>query len=181
MILEILTYPNQVLRQKSKPVELFDEILHKHLDDMSETMEHFGGVGLASVQVGKPISALIINLPVADEQGEDIVKKENLIEAINPKIISSTGSQVFNEGCLSVPDFTADISRAKDIELTYQDRYGKQQTIKATDYIAVAWLHEIEHLNGKLFIENLKYTDRKKFEKTWRKEKKHYAKNRIPQ
>ncbi|RLA74051.1 MAG: peptide deformylase [Epsilonproteobacteria bacterium] len=172
MIKDILIYPNPILRQKSKPVEEFDDVLHQLLDDLSETMEHYGGVGLASVQIGVPKAAFIINIPVKDENDEDIIKKENLIEVINPQIISQDGEQVFSEGCLSVPGYTTEIKRAKTIQVKYQDRYGNHISKKFYGYMAVAWLHECEHLSGRIFVENLNFTDRKKFEKNWKKKKK---------
>lgn len=139
---------------------------------MNDTMKNSKGVGLAAIQIGTALSVLIINLPVIDENDEDIQKDENLIEAINPKIIYQDGEQISNEGCLSVPAFTTDIKRAKTIKVKYQDRYGKELTMQADDYMAVAWQHEIEHLSGHVFIENLKFAERKKFEKLWKKKQK---------
>jgi peptide deformylase len=131
-----------------------------------------GGVGLAAVQIGILKNVLIINIPVEDPQNleKDIQLKKNLIEAINPKIIQKDGSFVFNEGCLSVPKFNADIKRAKSIIVEYFDRYGTLQTMESEEFLAVAWQHEMEHLNGHLFIENLSFLKRKRFEKDWKKE-----------
>ena len=101
MILEILTYPNKKLYQKSKKVEKFDDELGKFLDDMYETMISKKGIGLAAIQVGRPIRAIVINL--VDENDEQ--KKENLLEIINPEILTQEGEIIYQEGCLSVPGY----------------------------------------------------------------------------
>ena len=165
MIREVITYPNKLLRTKSKDVMKFDEKLHTLLDDMYETMIEQEGVGLAAIQVAIPLNALIINLP--DEN--DTQNKEELIEAINPVITHKDGEQVFTEGCLSVPGFTEDIKRAKHIIVEYYNRHGEKQTMETDGFLAVAWQHEMEHLTGHLFIENLSFLKRKKFEKEWKK------------
>ncbi|RXJ99494.1 peptide deformylase [Arcobacter sp. CECT 8986] len=165
MIREVITYPNKLLRTKSKDVEVFDEELHTLLDDMYETMIAENGVGLAAIQVAIPLNVLVINLP--NEQ--DIQDKADLIEAINPVITHKDGVQVNFEGCLSVPGFTEEVKRAKHIIIEYFDRYGNKKTVEAEDFVAVAWQHEMEHLTGHLFIENLSITKRKKFEKDWKK------------
>ncbi len=165
MIREIITYPNKLLRLKSKDVEQFDEELHTLLDDMYDTMMSQSGVGLAAIQVAIPLNILIISLP----NEEDIQEKEDLIEAINPVITHKDGTQIFTEGCLSVPGFTEDIKRAQHIIVEYCDRNGEKQTMECEDFLAVAWQHEMEHLAGHLFIENLSILKRKKFEKEWKK------------
>jgi len=172
MVHEIITYPNPILRKKSKDIEVFDEELHTLLDDMNETMMIKGGVGLAAVQIAKPLNVLIINIPVEsdDDKEEDIQLPENLIEAINPVITHKDGSFVFNEGCLSVPGYSADIERANHIVVEYFNRYGEKQTMEAEGFLAVAWQHEMEHLTGHLFVENLSFLKRKKFEKDWKKQ-----------
>jgi peptide deformylase len=174
MILDIVTYPNPILRKKSKDVEVFDEKLHKLLDDMYETMIDASGVGLAAIQVGVDKNILIINLPVDDEEDPNFNQqlKKDLIEAINPVITHKDGAQVFNEGCLSVPGFHAEIERAKHIIVEYYNRDGKKQTMECDGFLAVAWQHEMEHLSGHVFVENLSYLKRKKFEKEWKKQSK---------
>jgi len=165
MIREVITYPNKLLRTKSKDVEKFDDELHTLLDDMYDTMIDQSGVGLAAIQVGIPLNILIISLP--DEN--DLQEKEDLIEAINPVITHKDGEQVFTEGCLSVPGFSEDVTRAQHIVVEYFNRNGEKQTMEAEDFLAVAWQHEMEHLEGHLFIENLSFLKRKKFEKEWKK------------
>jgi peptide deformylase len=180
MVKEIITYPNPILRKKSKDVEFFDTKLHTLLDDMNETMLNCGGVGLAAIQVAVPLNVLIINIPVEDEQrvSEEIQKPENLIEAINPVITHKDGEQIFNEGCLSVPGFNAEVKRAEHIIVEYFNRDGEKQTMEANDFLAVAWQHEMEHLSGHLFVENLSFLKRKKFEKEWKKSLKEKSKTR---
>ena len=171
MILEIKTYPDSILRKKSSNVEVFDKKIHTLLDDMNDTMHKFGGVGLAAVQVGILKNVLIINIPIINPENpdEDTQLDENLIEAINPIITHKDGEQVFNEGCLSIPDFHEEIIRAQHVVVEYFNRYGEKQIIEAEDFLAVAWQHEIEHLTGHLFIENLSFLKRKKFEKEWKR------------
>jgi len=165
MVREIITYPNKLLRTKSQDVEKFDEELHTLLDDMYETMIAASGVGLAAIQVAIPKNILIINIP----NEEDIQDKNELIEAINPKITHKDGVQVFTEGCLSVPGFSEDVTRAKHIIVEYFNRFGEKQTMECEDFLAVAWQHEMEHLEGHVFIENLSFIKRQKFEKEWKK------------
>jgi peptide deformylase len=172
MIRDILTYPNPILRKKSQDVLKFDEELHTLLEDMYETMIHYNGVGLAAIQVGLPLNVLIINLP----NDEDVQEKSNLIEAINPKITHKDGIQIFTEGCLSVPGFNEDVKRAQHIIVEYLDRFGNAKTMEAEDFLAVAWQHEMEHLSGHLFIENLSIIKRKKFEKEWKRKLKEEGK-----
>ena len=173
MIRDILVYPNPILRKKSLDVEVFDEKLHTLLDDMNDTMFEFGGVGLAAVQIGVLLNVLIINIPVDDpdnpENSDGIQLPQNQIEAINPKLVYKNGSQTFNEGCLSVPGVHEEITRAEDVTISYFDRFGEKHTIQADGFLAVAWQHEMEHLSGHVFIENLSFLKRKKFEKEWKK------------
>jgi len=171
MIKEILEYPNPILRKKSLDVKEFDENLHTLLDDMNDTLISSGGIGLAAVQIGVLQNVLILNLPVIDpdDENKDIVLEENLIEAINPKIVFSDGEQIHQEGCLSVPGYFDDIKRFYDVTVTYYNRNEEKITIQVNDFEAVAWQHEMEHLSGHVFIENLSFLKRKKFEKEWKR------------
>jgi peptide deformylase len=165
MTREVIIYPNKLLRKKSVDVETFDNELHTLLDDMYETMIKESGVGLAAIQVSVPLNVLILNIP----NEEDVQDKETLIEAINPVITHKDGTQVFVEGCLSVPGFNEEVKRAQHIVVEYFNRNGEKQTMEAEDFLAVAWQHEMEHLAGHLFIENLSFLKRKKFEKDWKR------------
>ncbi len=165
MLREIITYPNKLLRTKSVDVQKFDNELHTLLDDMYETMIANQGVGLAAIQVAVPLNILVISIPDDNE----MQNKEDIIEAINPKITHKDGVQVFLEGCLSVPGFNEEVKRAEHIIVEYQDRFGKEQKMEAEGFLAVAWQHEMEHLEGHLFIEKLSLNKRKKFEKEYKK------------
>lgn len=172
MVREVITYPNPLLRKKSEDVVKFDSELHTLLDDMYETMIEKSGVGLAAIQIAVPLNVLIINIP----NEEDIQDKDELIEAINPVITHKDGELVFNEGCLSVPGFNEEIKRAKHIIVKYFDRFGNEHVMECEDFLAVAWQHEMEHLEGHLFIEKLSYIKRKKFEKEYKRKLKEEAK-----
>jgi peptide deformylase len=165
MKLQIVEYPDKLLREKSKEVEVFDDKLHKLLDAMYPFMIETNGIGLAAIQVAHPIRALLLNIP--DEEGEQ--HPEDLLEIINPKILRADGETVYQEGCLSVPQFYEDVKRHDSITLEYQDRYGEKQTLEAQGLLAIAIQHEIDHLEGILFIDRLSYARRKKFEKEYKK------------
>ncbi len=165
MVLNIVEYPDKRLRQKSKEVSSFDEDLHLFLDDMYDTMIDQSGIGLAAIQVDNPIRALIINLP--DEEGNQ--DKEQLLEMINPVIVEKEGEVFYQEGCLSVPTFYEDVKRFEKIKVNYQDRHGNTKTMEADELLAIAIQHEMDHLEGILFIDKLSYARRKKFEKEYKK------------
>ncbi len=169
MIREIVVYPDKRLKLISKEVTSFDAALHDLLDDMYETMRVRNGVGLAAIQVGVDTRALIINIPLEDEDGEHDQPKENTLEMINPVIIEQDGTEKFQEGCLSIPGVYEDVERAKHVKVEYFDRYGEKRIIEDDDFLAVAMQHEMDHLEGKVFIEKLSYIKRKKFEKEWKR------------
>lgn len=166
--LEIIKYPNKLLKTISKEVSQFDAELHTLLDDMYEIMISTNGIGLAAIQVAQPIRALIINIP--DENDEQT--KESLIEMINPVITAKNGTTVYQEGCLSVPGFYEDIERFETLSVSYQDRDANKHTLDAEGLLSIAIQHEMDHLDGKLFIEKLSYARRKKFEKEYKKAQK---------
>jgi len=173
MVREIVVYPDKRLKQVSKPVESFDEALHTLLDDMYDTMRAKNGVGLAAIQVGIDKRVLIINIPLEDiPEGEDEQPRENTLEMINPVIIEKDGSTKFQEGCLSVPGIYEEVERAKHVKVEYFDRHGEKHVIEDDDFLAIAMQHEIDHLEGRVFIEKLSFIKRKKFEKEWKKRKK---------
>ncbi|MEA1954495.1 MAG: peptide deformylase [Campylobacterota bacterium] len=169
MVREIVVYPDKRLKLISKEVELFNGALHDLLDDMYETMCAKNGVGLAAIQIGVDQRVLIINIPLEVEEGEQDQLKENTLEMINPVITVQDGIEKHQEGCLSIPGVYEDIERAKHVKVEYLDRDGNPQTIEDDAFLAVAIQHEIDHLNGKVFIEKLSYIKRKKFEKEWKR------------
>ena len=172
MKLNIVEYPDKRLREKSKEIKTFDASLHKLLDAMNPLMINTNGIGLAAIQVNYPLRVLILNIP--DEEGEQA--PENLLEIINPVMTDKSGNTSYQEGCLSVPKFYEDIKRYENVVINYQDRHGNTKTLEADGLLAIAIQHEMDHLEGILFIDKLSYARRKKFEKEYKrmqKEKKH--------
>ena len=168
MVRDIVIYPDKRLKLISKEVTSFDEELHTLLDDMYDTMISKKGVGLAAIQIGVAQRVLIINIP-EDESEDATLNREETLEIINPVFTQKEGLCKHQEGCLSIPGVYEDIERAESITLEYQDRYGEKHTIENSDFLAIALQHEIDHLDGKVFIEKLSFIKRKKFEKEWKK------------
>lgn len=145
----LIILPDPVLRQLSKPIERVDADLQRLADDMLETMYDAPGIGLAAIQIGVPRRMLVID--VAGE-GED---KQPLV-FINPEIVTSSDERsVYEEGCLSIPDYYAEVERPATIGVRYLDRDGKEQTVEADGLLATCLQHEIDHLNGVLFIDHI--------------------------
>ncbi|MDD5157649.1 peptide deformylase [Sulfurimonas sp.] len=165
MNLVIIEYPDKRLKEKSKEVEKFDAELHALLDSMNRVMIKSNGIGLAAIQVSHPKRVLLINIP--DES--DTQSFDGLIEMINPVITKKVGETVYQEGCLSVPTFYEDIKRFETIFVSYQDRDGNTKQVEADGLLSIAIQHEIDHLDGILFIDKLTYAKRKKFEKEYKK------------
>ncbi|MDR3345750.1 MAG: peptide deformylase [Campylobacteraceae bacterium] len=165
MIREILTYPNPKLRTASHDVKNFDDRLHLLLDDMYDTMIDRGGIGLAAIQVGVELNALVINLSNENDEQD----KNDLVEIINPRVLQSEGVTTYQEGCLSVPNVYEDVERFEKIKVSFFDRDGKPHTKEYEGLMAIALQHEMDHLQGHLFIEKLSYLKRKKFEREWKK------------
>ncbi len=165
MNLKIVEYPDKRLREKSKAIEKFDEELHRLLDAMYDVMMELNGIGLAAIQVAHPKQVLILNIP--DEEDEQSI--DNLIEMINPVITQTSGETTYQEGCLSVPTFYEDNNRHESITVNYQDRDGNTKTVEAEGLLSIAIQHEMDHLNGILFIDKLSYSRRKKFEKEYKR------------
>ncbi len=165
MIREVVKYPDPILKKTSQDVTEFNNELHTLLDDMYDTMIEFRGVGLAAVQVGVLQRVLVVNVPRED----DAQYREDTYEIINPVIVEKDGEIVYQEGCLSVPEYYDDVIRSEHIVVEYQNRDGEKETLEARDFLAIVIQHEMDHLNGKLFIERLPMLKRKKFEKEWKK------------
>ncbi|WP_392537865.1 peptide deformylase [Legionella sp. 227] len=156
----ILYLPDARLRDVAKPVVHFDDNLQTLIDDMFETMYDAHGVGLAAPQIG-----VSLRLSVIDIEGD----KQNQIVIINPEIVASEGAKKFEEGCLSVPGAYDTVTRAEKVTVTALDRNGKPFEIKADGLLAECLQHEIDHMNGKLFVDLLsplkRAMARKKLEK----------------
>lgn len=164
-MLKVITYPDKRLKSISKNVETFDNDLHIFLDEMYETMIHSNGIGLAAIQVAAPLRIFIICIP--NDRDEQSINE--LIEFINPVITKKDGNTLYQEGCLSVPEFYEDIERCEKITIAYQDRFENEKVLEAEGLLAIAIQHELDHLDGKLFIDKLSYARRKKFEKEYKK------------
>lgn len=162
MALQILKYPNPILKKKSTQVKEFDENLHKILDDMYETLMESSGIGLAAIQVGIQKRIFLINLY---REEDELRHKEDLLEIINPVFLKKENAKMNQEGCLSVPDFYEEIERFSEVSIAYQNRYGEEKILKADGLLAIALQHENDHLDGILFIDKLPLLRRKKFEK----------------
>jgi peptide deformylase len=149
---EIRKYPDVVLREKTKRIETIDETIQRLIDDMAETMYAAPGVGLAANQVGISLQVAVIDVSVGEEGGP---KKQRLVVLINPEMISMEGSVVSEEGCLSVPDFSDKVKRAAKVKVKALDRRGKPFELEAEGLMAKALQHEIDHLNGIVFVDRL--------------------------
>ncbi len=162
-ILEILTYPNQFLRTKTKPVENIDGILQELIAAMADTMYAVPGIGLAATQVGSDQSMLIYDMAAEQKNGLYQV-------IINPKIVDQHGEiKSEDEGCLSVPEYRSTIKRAESVLVEGIDKDGSPIQIEAEGFHAIVLQHEIDHLNGKLFIDYMSALKRQLFKKRFKK------------
>lgn len=162
-ILDILTYPNPGLKKISEPVKEVDESIKTLIDDMFETMYAAPGIGLAAPQVGALKRVIVLDI------GERDGGQSAPLALINPEIISSTGEITFEEGCLSVPEYTADIVRAAEVKLKGMNRSGETVEIEADGLLAIALQHEIDHLDGILFVDRLGIVKRDIFKRKFKK------------
>ena len=145
----LIILPDPVLRQLSQPVETVNADVRRLADDMLDTMYDAPGIGLAAIQIGIPRQMLVIDV---SNDGEE---KQPLI-FINPKILTTSDERsVYEEGCLSIPDYYAEVERPATITVEYIDLEGKQLTAKADGLLATCLQHEIDHLNGVLFIDHI--------------------------
>lgn len=150
-VLPLIYAPDPLLKCVSHPVEKVDDQVRRELDDMLETMYASGGIGLAAVQVGMLKRMLVADVEQREEDGF-----RNPVCLINPEITwDSEDQNTYKEGCLSFPDQFADVNRPKEIKVKYLDRNGKQQELHATGLLATCIQHEIDHLNGIVFVDHL--------------------------
>jgi peptide deformylase len=162
--LDILTYPEKFLSQPVKPLENIDGKVQQMIDDMAATMYEAPGVGLAAIQVGWDRSLLIYDISSRDEN-------HSLHVLINPQIVTQEGEIVSeNEGCLSVPDFRADVKRAANITVEGHDREGNPIRMDAEGLLSIVLQHEIDHLNGTLFIEHISSLKRQMYKRRMKKQ-----------
>lgn len=167
-IRKIYTYPEPVLREETKPVVDFNEEFATLTEDMAATMYDAPGIGLAAPQIGLSLKLIVVDI-TPRESREDEESREYLVMA-NPEIVATEESQIDEEGCLSLPELTAKVQRHRKITVKFQDVTGEDCTIEAEDRFAVVLQHEIDHLNGVLFLDylsSLKRTFYKKKVKKW--------------
>jgi len=163
-ILNILTYPDKFLRQPTKPVENIDGAIQKMINDMAATMYEAKGVGLAAIQVGLDKSMLVYDVAPRDEE-------RSLQVLINPRIVTREGETISeDEGCLSVPDFRANVKRSEFIQVEGFDSEGKPLRIETNGLLAIILQHEIDHLNGTLFIDRISALKRQFYKKRIQKQ-----------
>ena len=148
-VLPIRVLPDPILRQKSKRIRYIDSSVQRLIGDMRETMLSARGIGLAAPQVGTSLRVIVIGIPGEEE-----------IVLINPEIIRKTGECWVDEGCLSVPGYAGQIKRAESVAVKGRNENGKEIRIKADELLAQALEHEIDHLNGVLYIDHLDSTDK---------------------
>lgn len=155
-LLPIITAPDPRLKVVSTPVEAVDDAVRKLLDDMLETMYAAPGIGLAAVQVGKPKRIIVIDLQRRLGEGEDAPRVREPLFLVNPEVVwASEELAVYEEGCLSVPEHYADVERPARVKIRHLDYHGREQLLEADGMLATCAQHEIDHLDGVLFVDHL--------------------------
>jgi peptide deformylase len=162
MIRTILTYPNPELKKKSAPVVVINDAVRELVQDMVETMYHAPGIGLAAPQIGVHQRVIVIDVAGHDEMPE-------LIVAINPVIVHAEGEAYEEEGCLSVPKYAANVRRHARVVIKGIDLAGNEITWRAEELLAIAFQHEIDHLDGILFVDHLSPLKRDLFQRRIRR------------
>jgi len=145
----IVLYPDPLLRHKAKRVTHIDEAIARLIDDMVDTMHDVRGVGLAAPQIGVPLRVAVIEL-----------LDEETIVLVNPQIVKRSGERLVEEGCLSIPGYRGEIKRSAKVTVKGLDRHGREIRIKGEEFLAEALEHEIDHLNGVLYIDHLESMDK---------------------
>ena len=164
-VLEILHYPHPVLKEKSQRVQKIDDSIRKLVQDLAETMYSAPGVGLAANQVGCPLRLAVIDVTPHDQP-------KQLLVLINPEIVEAEGECTWDEGCLSVPDCNEEVKRHKKVVVRFQNLQGETAEISGEDLLGIALQHEIDHLDGILFIDRLSPLKRRLIKKKLQKKEK---------
>ncbi len=162
MIRKILTYPDPELKKKSAPVTVINDKIRELVADMAETMYDAPGVGLAAPQIGVHQRIIVIDVAGKDEAPD-------LIVAINPVIVHAEGEEYEEEGCLSVPKYSANVRRHARVVVKALNLEGEEVTWKADELLAIAFQHEIDHLDGILFIDHISPLKREIFRRKYRR------------
>jgi peptide deformylase len=162
-VLDIVTLPSKILRKRTQPITQYDDQLQQLIDDMIDTMRDAPGVGLAAPQIGQSIKLTVIETsPEIDEDGNEIEDSRDLYVITNPEIVWTSRKTVDGiEGCLSIPGYLGEVERHESIRVRAQDRYGKKIKLRLNGWTARIFQHEIDHLNGVLYIDRL--TDQENF------------------
>ncbi len=172
-IRDILTLPEPILRRESEPVETVDDSIRALADDMLATMYAAPGIGLAAIQIGEPKRLLVMDVVREDAPRDPVVM-------INPEIVwAATEMSFYNEGCLSIPDYTEEIARPARVGVRFLDREGGMREITADGLLATCVQHEIDHLNGVLFIDHLSKLKRQLIERKFAKQARLAARARV--
>jgi peptide deformylase len=170
--LEILTYPDPRLAKKSEPVKKFGPELKQLVADMLETMYDAPGIGLAAPQVNVHKQLVVIDIDYDSSEDEPpVYTNQNPRVFINAKIVAKEGNILFKEGCLSIPGEYEEVERAERVTLEYQDINGDKQVLEADGILAVAIQHELDHLDGRLFIDRLSFVKSRSIKRKIKKEK----------
>jgi peptide deformylase len=170
---EILILPDKRLRQVSKPVVKIDATTKKLVEDMFETMYDAPGIGLAAIQIGEPVRVVTMDLAKKDEPKQPQV-------FINPELVSKSETRnVHEEGCLSIPEYYEEVERPAEVKVKYLDLDGKEQEIEANGLLATCIQHEIDHLNGVLFIDHISKLKRDRVIKKFTKQLKQAGKRAV--
>lgn len=149
----ILLYPDPVLKQVAEPIGVLDDAVDALMQDLVDTMYEAGhSVGVAAPQIGVPRRAVVVDVSHS-KLGRD--NNHGLLTMINPRVIEKSGSKTMREGCMSVPDYTGNVTRAETIVVEFTDRAGQLRVVECSGFEAVAIQHEIDHLDGKLFLDRV--------------------------
>lgn len=160
-ILDILHFPDTRLRNVAKPVAQVDDSVRKLIDDMLETMYQAPGIGLAAIQVNQPRRVIVVD--ISEERNQPLA-------LVNPEILDTQGEEEMDEGCLSVPGVYEKVQRAERVRVRALDRDGKSFEMEVDGLLAVCIQHEIDHLDGKLFVDYLSNLKRQRIRKKLEKE-----------
>jgi len=163
-VLEILQYPNPILKKKTQLIERIDQTICQLAQDMAETMYAAPGVGLAAPQVGRPVRLAVLDVTPANQP-------KNLVVLVNPVIVETEGECSWEEGCLSVPEYREEVKRRKRVIVRYQNLAGENVEIVGDELLSIVLQHEIDHLDGILFLDRLSRLKRDLLKKRLQKEK----------
>lgn len=163
--LDILTFPDSRLRRKAQPVATVDASIRQLIDDMLETMYAAPGIGLAAIQVG--VQRRVVVIDISEHRDAPLC-------LVNPEILAREGEEQMEEGCLSVPGFYETVTRAERVRVRALDRHGQAQEFETDGLLVVCIQHEIDHLNGKLFVDHISALKRQRIRRRLEKDQRHH-------